>query len=102
MPRCFHFLFASQNSAGNHAASIDPCTDINVQTWQDVPANRVTVDPHFDEGVAADYASIWNGRDNQFLFPNGFRKGQVFMVSTREILKSLKENYFVSKITVVS
>lgn len=69
---------ATYNADGSHLSSLDPCTDINVQTWQDVPASRYTLDPHFDEGVAADYGSIWNGRDQQFFFPNGFRKGQVF------------------------
>jgi len=69
---------ATYNADGSHTTSIDPCTDITVQNWADVPANRWTVDPHFDEGLPADYASLWNGRDSEFLFPNGFRKGQVF------------------------
>jgi hypothetical protein len=53
-----------------------------VQNWQDVPASRFTLDANFDEGIPADYASLWNGRDAELLFPNGFRKGQVFEVRT--------------------
>ena len=49
-----------------------------MQTWVDPPATRVTTDPHFDESVPADYASLWTGLDQQFYFPNGFRKGQVY------------------------
>lgn len=49
-----------------------------VQTWAPPPPARITVSPTFDESVPADYGSLWNGLDNQFYFPNGFRKGQVF------------------------
>lgn len=65
-------------NANGHATSADPCADILVQNWQDVPASRFTLDANFDEGIPADYASLWNGRDAELLFPNGFRKGQVF------------------------
>lgn len=56
----------------------DPCVGISVQAWQDVPSNRITVDPNFDAGVPADYASLWTGQDGLYMYPNGFRKGQVY------------------------
>jgi len=65
-------------SSGAHLNSPDPCNGINVQGWQDVPLARVTVDPNFDASVPADYASVWTGNDNNYFFPNGFRKGQVY------------------------
>jgi hypothetical protein len=58
--------------------SLNPCSRILVQNWQAPPDNRVTIDADFDNTIPADYASLWNGRDGEVMFPNGFRKGQVF------------------------
>jgi len=66
------------NQQNSHQDSTDPCHDINVQGWQDVPLSRVTIDPNFDSSVPADYASVWTGNDNNYFFPNGFRKGEVY------------------------
>lgn len=66
-----------QNQNQRYSKS-DPCVGISVQAWQDVPSNRITVDPNFDAGVPADYASLWTGQDGLYMYPNGFRKGQVY------------------------
>jgi hypothetical protein len=36
------------------------------------------LDPNFDDGVPADYGSVWTGLDSLNKYPNGFRKGQVY------------------------
>jgi hypothetical protein len=69
---------ASSQSAGHQQASTDPCFGVNIQAWADVPASRVTIDPNFDASVPADFASVFTGNDMTTLFPNGFRKGQVY------------------------